>query len=309
VEDQITETTQVSIGRLVSRIGRRVFPARIWQSLRSIASDPVSVKTLLSRKIFTNRLVRNIERTRSERCWCGGELGKFKHHRGYGVCKVCGSYANRNRPTKEGLQKLYGFDLYWHAKQKADGFPAIEERSSQDLSDGRVEFCLDLVSKYAKKAGRVIEVGCAHGINLRKLSELGYECIGVEVDRDLAAWTAKETGLDIRSGIFPDIDLPTCDIFLSFDVLEHSSDPEAFMAKAARLLAPGGVAIIQTVIDRYQYEPPFGSVFPDAFDGLEHLFIFTDAAITEMARRCNLTVVSLSESIWLMGEVCVLKKE
>jgi hypothetical protein len=70
---------------------------------------------------------------------------------------------------------------------------------------------------------------------------------------------------------------------------------------------PNGVAIIQTAIDRYDYQPPFGTRF-DMFDDLEHLFLFTDQAMTALAKEAGLEVVSLDEGLWLGGEACILRK-
>jgi len=172
-----------------------------------------------------------------------------------------------------------------------------------------VDYWITLISKYGPSRGRVLEIGCAPGVLLKALKERGYDCTGVEVDEETAAWTSKMSGVNVCAGLFPDIELSPCDLFLSFDVLEHSAAPEAFMREAARLLKPGGVAIIQTAVDRYDYVPPFGPRFKEAFDEIEHLFIFTDAAVWELARRVKLKVISSSERMWLMGEICVLGKE
>ena len=80
------------------------------------------------------------------------------------------------------------------------------------------------------------------------------------------------------------------------------------MKRAAELLNPGGMAIIQAPIDRYTYAPTFGKRFEDAFDDLEHLFLFTDKAIRALAEFSGLNVVSLDETLWLMGELAVLRK-
>ncbi len=48
------------------------------------------------------------------------------------------------------------------------------------------------------------------------------------------------------------------------------------MKDAAQLLSYGGIAIIQTPIDRYGYEPPFGERFDAAFDDVEHIHVFVD---------------------------------
>ena len=50
-----------------------------------------------------------------------------------------------------------------------------------------------------------------------------------------------------------------------------------------------------------------GSRF-DLFDDVEHLFLFTDAALQVLAAAVGLEIVSLQENLWLGGEVCVFRK-
>jgi hypothetical protein len=69
----------------------------------------------------------------------------------------------------------------------------------------------------------------------------------------------------------------------------------------------GGIAIIRAAIDRYEYAPPFGERF-DMFDDIEHMFLFTDKAIQELARRADLEVLNLEERLWLAGEICIFRK-
>src|SRR5262245_33638315 len=81
---------------------------------------------------------------------------------------------------------------------------------------------------------------------------------GVEISEDVAEWIRHKHGFDMRSGFFPGIELTRCDLFLAFDVFEHSPCPVLFLQEVARCLVPGGVAILQTAIDRYNFEIPFG---------------------------------------------------
>jgi len=254
------------------------------------------------------RQFRNICRGQRDHCWCGGELLPFKWHPSYDVCAECDCYVNRRPPLLEELNRLYSFDLYWHTRQRLKGYPAIEHRPMNDRSDGRVDYWLGLIQRYGPSAGRVVEVGCGHGVLLAELKARGYDCIGVEPDDRTAAWTRGQTGLDIRPGFFPCVDLPKCDLFLAFDVIEHSQEPEAFMRAAAQLLNQNGVAIIQTPIDRYDYQPPFGERFEAAFDDLEHLYLFSDEAMRQLALRSGLQIVTLNERLWLHHEVCVFRK-
>lgn len=251
---------------------------------------------------------KNVRRGHRERCWCGGELQEFRWHASYGVCAECRSYVNRRPPLPEELTRIYSFDLYWHTRMRLKGFPEIEQRPANDRADGRVEYWLKLVERHGPRQGRVIEIGAAHGVMLTELRDRGYECIGVEPDEQTAAWVRKNSSLDIRAGFFPGIDLPKCDVFLAFDVIEHSTDPEAFLKGAAGILEPGGIAILQTPIDRNGTQPPFGSRCHEVFDDIEHLHIFSDASLRKMAEAAQLEVAATEDGWMLAHEVVVLQK-
>jgi len=80
------------------------------------------------------------------------------------------------------------------------------------------------------------------------------------------------------------------------------------MKDAAQLLNSGGIAIIQTPIDRYDYESPFGERFNAAFDDVEHIIIFVNRGMQELARRSGLQIVNMTDRLWLHHEVCVFRK-
>jgi len=258
-------------------------------------------------KSIAGRQFRSILREQCDRCWCGGALLPFKWHSSYGICANCGCYVNRHPPLREELKKVYSLDLYWHTQQKAKGYPPIETRADLYRSDGRLEYWLRLIERYGPPHGIVVEVGCAPGVLLAELQKSGYECIGIEVDGKVAEWIHRIMNVDIRVGLFPCVDVPNCNLFLALDVLEHSPSPKDFLCEVSRLLKPGGIAIIQTAIDRYEYNPPFGERF-DMFDDIEHMFLFTDKAMRELARRADLEVLNLEERLWLAGEVCIFRK-
>jgi len=264
-----------------------------------------------AQKYFLPQLVKAqsllIARERRNQCWCGGCLRSFEWHPSYGVCASCGTYVNKIPPAQKGLEKFYSLGNYWLARQALKKLPTIGDRAGLYRADGRLQLWLDLIAKYSPATGHVIEIGCAPGVLLTELQARGYSCTGVEISDDVAVWMRDSTGLDIRSGFFPGVELPKCDLFLAFDVLEHSPCPVEFLKNAAAHLSSNGVAIIQTAIDRYDYQPPFGVRF-DMFDDLEHLFLFTDQAIRALAKEADLEIVSLSESLWLGGEACILRK-
>jgi SAM-dependent methyltransferase len=251
---------------------------------------------------------KNIRREARDSCWCGGRLDPFPRHESYGVCSNCGCYVNRRPPAADDLARVYSLDLYWRRRQTAKGFPPIERRGALYRQDGRLDRWLELIEKYGPDSGQVVEIGCAPGILLEELQGRNFTCTGVEISEPVAEWMRDKLGIVVRSGFFPGVGgLPPCNLFLAFDVLEHSPCPDAFICEAANLLSPGGVAIVQTPVDRYDFTPPFGDRF-DMFDDLEHLFLFSDRGLELMAQRAGLRVVSLDERVWLAGEIAVFEK-
>lgn len=251
--------------------------------------------------------LRKVRRGVQEVCWCGGSLAPFVWHSSFGVCTACGSFVNRRPPLLEDLPSVYSLRAYWRTRQRMKGFPTIEARIEAYRQDGRLQKWIELATRFKTAPARVIEVGCAPGVLLHELRLLGYECIGVEVEEETASWIRQQLPLDIRVGVFPWIELPPCDLFLAFDVLEHSHRPLEFMSKVFELLSPGGVAVIQSVVERYGFSPPFGERF-DVFDDVEHAFLFTNRAMELLASRCGLEVVSLDQRVFLAGEICIFRR-
>lgn len=280
--------------------------------LRHILHPLQSTKSLYDRlnlfvfKQYVKRQFLKIPRGKRDNCWCGGVLQNFPWHDSYGICCNCGCYVNR-KPAQD-LDKLYKSKFYWHMAQKYHGYPPIESRAALYRKDGRLSYWLQLISRFCPSQGNVIEVGCAPGVLLSNLEAEGYKCIGVEPDRKTATWIHENMNVNVLHGLFPDIDLLKCDIFLAFDVLEHSMFPDRFMYKVSQLLNNRGIAIIQTPIERYGYQPPFGEMFQSAFNEIEHLFLFTPKSINLLASQSGLEIIEATERLWLHHEVVVLRK-
>lgn len=264
-------------------------------------------------KRLAKRQFRNIRRGHRDHCWCGGELLPFNWHESYGVCSNCGCYVNKYPPIPEELRKFYSLDNYWGAWMRLKGAPTIEHRTENDLQDGRVEYWLSLIGRYGPWSGRVTEVGCGHAVLLQELDKQGYSVLGVEISDDVSDWVRRNTGLQMITGAFPQVELPECDMFLAFDVLEHVHDPVSFLRKAHSLLRPGGIAILQQPTVRpeqgYTLDPPLGVDFERMFDDVEHLWIFTSLSLRKLADSCGFYILDDGSRWRQCHEILVLKRE
>lgn len=117
-------------------------------------------------------------------------------------------------------------------------------------------------------AARVLEVGCGTGSTLRWLKETGRcdEAIGLELF-DSAAVVARKFADHVTVGdaerlIGDAFEVASFDLILCLDVLEHMVDPWAFIARAERLLKPGGILIASIPNVRH-----LGVLIPLAFAG------------------------------------------
>jgi len=268
------------------------------------------VQTSASNKLTNWRLrraYRDVIHMEQLRCWCGGEIPPFKLSPNFGVCVRCGCYVNRRPPRPESLSEVYTLEGYWRIRNKARGYPPIEQRAGLYASDGRLDHWLSLVERFGPQNGSVVEVGCTPGVLLTKLQQRGYKCIGVEPDRKVAEWIQDSTGVEIRAGFFPDVSVPQCNLFMAFDVAEHAPDPVAFLEGISRVLLPDGVAILQTPIEGRNYEYPFKGRL-DFFDDVEHYFLFTEDSMRKLVARAGLEIIALEDSLSSLGQVCVLRR-
>lgn len=85
----------------------------------------------------------------------------------------------------------------------------------------------------------------------RHVVEIGAYNVNGSV-RGLFAACASYTGVDVRSGPGVDVvadgaewgETAACDVVVTTETLEHSADPAAIVANAARILRPGGALLI-----------------------------------------------------------------
>ena len=108
---------------------------------------------------------------------------------------------------------------------------------------GRYLTAQDLHERLERKAGRVCEIGCASGVWLERLRDLGHDVFGIEpsaAGRDVSA----ARGLHVVAGTAedPPTEFPygTFDGVLMLQSLEHCVDPVRAVETVFRLLRPGG---------------------------------------------------------------------
>ncbi len=104
---------------------------------------------------------------------------------------------------------------------------------------------IELLSPYV--AGRdVLEVGCGTGLLLHGVSQLARRAFGVDLSDGMLA-RARQRGLEVVQGSATELPFADAsfDVAYSFKVLSHVPDLEKAFAEVARVVRPGGVALLE----------------------------------------------------------------
>ena len=105
---------------------------------------------------------------------------------------------------------------------------------------------LDLIERRFPR-GRLLDVGCGHGLLMDEAQTRSWRVTGLELSRSSAAH-ARRLGLDVReqtiedSGFAPE----SFDAIVAVDLIEHLHEPRDFVRRCAELLVPGGALLIAT---------------------------------------------------------------
>jgi 2-polyprenyl-3-methyl-5-hydroxy-6-metoxy-1,4-benzoquinol methylase len=95
----------------------------------------------------------------------------------------------------------------------------------------------DLIKFVTENAGkRILDLGCATGEYSKKLTELGYNCVGVDINSKYVEMARKE-GLESYVMSAENLNFPNdyFDSVLLFEVLEHVDDPYDVLKEAVRV--------------------------------------------------------------------------
>lgn len=124
------------------------------------------------------------------------------------------------------------------------------ERSLQSNPE-RLENQIAAVKRHSGVSGKkALDIGCGGGLFLATLQKEGAEVTGVELSDTRAYYSKTKYGFEVIKRTIEDefweAYYGTFDIVTLWDVIEHVNYPQATINTAAKLLAPGGILLIDT---------------------------------------------------------------
>jgi SAM-dependent methyltransferase len=140
----------------------------------------------------------------------------------------------------------------------------------------------------------VLDIGCGYGQTIDYHLRRACDAVGIEPDAH-AVEEAQRQGLPVREGVFHARDFPdqTFDYITMDQVIEHALDPVEFLGDVAKLLRPGGVAVISTPNVAGYGARIFGERWIN-WHSPYHLNLFTRASIRRLASRSGFGVRSIN---------------
>nr|WP_216653474.1 class I SAM-dependent methyltransferase [Nocardioides sp. zg-DK7169] len=151
-------------------------------------------------------------------------------------------------------------------------------------------------------AGRALDVGCGGGGNTGVLRDLGWDVTGIEYS-PVAAGIARGRGLKVVRGdaqCLPVADA-SMDLVMSTDAWEHIEDDKAVARETARVLRPGGRALVAV---------PCSMALWSGHDvALGHLRRYERADLAALLEGAGLKVVDISSWNVLLRPVARLRRK
>jgi len=198
-------------------------------------------------------------------------------------CQSCQFVFSEFRPADEELHTLY-----------REMNPAVYEKEAP----GRLKTAQRHLKKVQQHiaGGNLVDVGCASGSFLKVAAEAGWNVTGVEPSEVLANLAKKmlDGSGTVYCATLQEANLPahSFDALTLWDVLEHVTDPVAFLTSCADLLKPGGYLFANLPDISSLQARVMGERWPLLL--AEHLNYFDRKTLTRCGERAGLEWVAYS---------------
>lgn len=144
--------------------------------------------------------------------------------------------------------------------------------------------------------GRLLDVGAGSGIFVDAARDRGFDAVGVEPSRQLAA-LARERQLPVFEGVLADQSFDRgFDVVTLVDVIEHVERPGDLLREAVALMNPGGYLMLVT--------PDVGSLCARLMGArwwhyrIAHISYFNTSTLTALLDSAGLEIVELRRPGW-----------
>lgn len=157
--------------------------------------------------------------------------------------------------------------------------------------------------------GKLLDVGCAKGIFLKKAKEKGFEVYGFDLN-PLSIQVAKNCGLEnvyissfndfINNHIGEKFDIVTC-----FNILEHVEAPFEFIKAIKRIIKPSGILVLVVPNNKrwhLKYKRNFYDYPP------YHLSRWNRESLNTLLLRNDFSIIKIKEKRFILDNIKKIKE-
>lgn len=226
-------------------------------------------------------------------CHCGGKQFRAGRLMRYQACMVvkcvdCGQRRTYPEPNLGDTVAIYN-----DGREKYNPQAVAEDETRKAEYAAYAKGILDVVEQHLPAKGRILDVGCNFGDLLFAAHERGWAAEGLEINRGNVDYL-RERGFTMYDRPIEDAsDVPDdrFDAVATNNVLEHVTDPVAFIAAIRRVLRPGGILFVGVPIfwgpiPVLLKRDSWYSLLPD-----EHVWQYSESDVTGLMRRADLRVL------------------
>jgi MoaA/NifB/PqqE/SkfB family radical SAM enzyme/SAM-dependent methyltransferase len=214
-------------------------------------------------------------------------------------CKKCGFIYTDPRPTMECMLKYFYPEDYVCYQQ--DQLPRFTHAANQANRDYGMKVIKEEIEKLLEnpRAGRILDVGCAHGQILEYLRKrTNWELVGVEPVASVAE-EAKLVGAEIHVSTLENAQLPSnsFDVVLMSHVLEHVENPDRTVREVFRILKPEGSLLAFMPDHDGEDRKAFGNLWW-GYHLPRHLYHFDYISISQLLEQRGFEIRDVHNARW-----------
>ncbi len=142
---------------------------------------------------------------------------------------------------------------------------------------------------------RLLDFGCGAGGFLVAARDAGFDVMGLELNRELAAHVVNTYGIPVFQGVATDPGFASerFHLILSSQVFEHLVDPRATLLELRRHLLPPGLILIEVPnLLHIRERLDKGRIMDDS-----HLFYFSAKSLNRMLEDAGFTVLKVQQGL------------
>lgn len=211
-------------------------------------------------------------------------------------CGSCETEFSKKRFSATDLEEFYGADYF------EGQYGYTDYGATADMKVGTFDDRLNMLATYiAPRPGtqppRILDVGCADGLLVRRAHARGWESWGIDISRsvierakqraDGAASAGRLVAGVLETHDFAEVRF---DALVMSDMIEHVHDPYPPLKRAFELLQPGGVLLIETPNQAGLMRRLMGARWA-MYRPPEHLLYFNPGSLRRVLERSGFEVV------------------